>query len=431
MNPTAATASDLARPRGGPGLGLQLALLTIAVGAGGFARMALSPLQEAVRLGLGLSDNQVAALQGLAPAVPIVLFSTPLGMLVDHTRRTWILAAMAALAAAGTALSAVAPSYAVLFLARMMVGLGVAGALPAAVSLAADLFRPGQLGRVNMALGFGQTVGAALAFAAGGQLLGALAHAAGWAAWRSATMAMAAPLALIALLCLAMREPPRVGVQSTGRLDARRALRELADYAPVIIPLVIGMVTVSMADAAAGIWAAPVLTRNYHLGPQVIGGMMAGVVLVGGAAGGVLGGLLTDLGQRLGGRAGVLWVAIAATVCSTPCAAFPVMPSAAAFAVALAALLLFGGAVGVTATTAFTLAVPNELRGFTIGLVLSAGAIVSTAIAPSAVSLLSQGLGGPAHLAAALAWIDGAGSVLALAAFVAAKAALRPAADAA
>lgn len=399
------------------GHGPQLALLALAVAAGGFARMALSPVQEAVRIGLSLSDNQIATLQGLAPALPIVLFSAPLGVVVDRGRRTLLLMALMALAAGGTALSSFAPNFAVLFAARMMVGLGVAGALPAAISLAADLFAPHLLGRVNMTLAFGQTAGAALAFVAGGALLDWTARSGAPEPWRAALLGLAAPLIAISGVCLMMREPPRQGVEIQDRADAGQSLRELIKYLPVVGPLVIGMVAVSMTDAASSIWATPVLVRGFHLSPAAIGAMMGAVVMVGGVAGVVAGGLLADLGQKLDGHRGVMWVATGATAISIPFAAFPVAPSVPAVALALAGLLLCGAAIGVATTTAFTLAIPNELRGVAIGLVISTSAIVSTAIAPSAVSLLSQAMGGPAHLAAALAAVGVAASACGTAAF--------------
>lgn len=416
------TADNPAPPR--VGHGPQLALLALAVAAGGFARTALSPVQEALRLGLSLTDNQVAALQGLAPALPIVLFSAPLGAVVDRGRRTLVLVALMALAAVGTVLSSFAPNFAVMFAARMMVGLGVAGALPAAISLAADLFAPSLLGRVNMTLAFGQAVGAALAFVAGGALLGWTSRTGAPEPWRAALMGLAAPLIAITGVCLMMREPPRLGTEAKGRRDLRQTLQELGRYLPVVGPLVAGMITVSMTDAAASIWAAPVLTRCFHLAPESIGAMMGGVVLVGGVAGVVAGGLLSDLGQRLDGPRGVMWVVIGATALSTPFAAFPIMPSVPALSLALTGLLVCGGAIGVATATAFTLAIPNELRGVAIGLVLSSGAIVSTAVAPSAVSLLAQAMGGPAHLAGALASVGVAASLGGTIAFAAGLAAL-------
>lgn len=390
--------------------GPQLALLALAVAAGGFARMAISPVQEALRLGLGLSDNQVATLQGLAPALPIALFSAPLGVVVDRGRRTLLLMALMALAAAGTVLSAFAPNFAVMFAARMMVGLGVAGALPATISLAADLFAPHLLGRVNMTLAFGQTAGAALAFVAGGALLAWMGRSGAPEPWRAALLGLAAPLIAITGVCLMMREPPRQGVEIRGRMDVGQSLRELVKYLPVVGPLVIGMVTVSMTDAAGGIWATPVLVRNFHLSPDSIGAMMGAVVMVGGVVGVVAGGLLADLGQKLDGHRGVMWVVTGAAALSIPFAAFPMAPNVPTLIVALASLLLCGSTVGVATATAFTLAVPNELRGVALGLVMSTGAIVSTAVAPSAVSLLSQAMGGPAHLAAALATVGVAAS---------------------
>jgi predicted MFS family arabinose efflux permease len=402
-------------------LSRQLALI-VALTAAGYGRTVLSPLQESVRHGIGLNDDQIALLQGLAFAIPVVIFSIPIGMLVDRYRRTLVLAGLLGLCAAGTLVSALATNFAVLFAARIMVGLGVSGAQTAVISLSADLFPPTQRGRATMSLTIGQTAGIALAFAIGGQLLSWVGSSPN--GWRHVMLLMAVPIVLIACLALLISEPPRQGTEATGPLDLSQAMKELKKYASVILPLALGIITVGMADVAATVWAAPVLSRNYGLSPEAVGRLMGLVVLVGGGVGVISGGFLTDVAQRLGGRRGAMWVALIATALSVPCATFAVMPNTAVFGVMLACLLVAGGAVSVTTTTLLTLVIPNELRGFTLGFVQAATAIICTGASPIAVSLLSRTFGGPTHIAAALGWVGAVTSLAGLAAFVSATAAL-------
>ena len=45
-----------------------------------------------------------------------------------------------------------------------------------------------------------------------------------------------------------------------------------------------------MADAAAGIWAAPVLSRSFNQTPEMFGGWMGAVIFGSGIIGAVVGG---------------------------------------------------------------------------------------------------------------------------------------------
>lgn len=107
-----------------------IGLIALAVLTGTAARYVLSPMQELVRadLGLGLGDNQVALLQGMAIALPIVLISIPHGRLVDRTNRTRLLIMLALVCAAGSVLTALAHDFATAIVARMLVGAAVVAA---------------------------------------------------------------------------------------------------------------------------------------------------------------------------------------------------------------------------------------------------------------------------------------------------------------
>jgi len=69
------------------GTWVQMLLLTIAAMAGSYARVTFGPLQEAIRTTLQLTDNQIAVLQGLALAVPLMVLTIPLGLAIDRYSR--------------------------------------------------------------------------------------------------------------------------------------------------------------------------------------------------------------------------------------------------------------------------------------------------------------------------------------------------------
>src|SRR6185312_12439777 len=100
----------------------QLLLLTAATFGATYGRFTLGPLQETMRISLGLSDNEMAWLQGPAMAIPMALGSIPIGLLVDRYSRAHLFVVFAALSLTSTVLSAVASSLVLLFAARCLAG---------------------------------------------------------------------------------------------------------------------------------------------------------------------------------------------------------------------------------------------------------------------------------------------------------------------
>ena len=94
--------------------------------------------------------RRLALIQGVSAAVPLVLFSIPIGILVDRTNRVRLLiAARADLDRRHLPDRARAQRLASCSSARMLTGIGTTGALTAALSLSADLCLPEQRGRAH------------------------------------------------------------------------------------------------------------------------------------------------------------------------------------------------------------------------------------------------------------------------------------------
>jgi len=159
-----------------------------------------------------------------------------------------------------------------------------------------------------------------------------------------------------------------------------------------------------MVDTAAGIWAAPVLQRGYHMSPEQSGGAIGLIVLVGGVAGAVIGGFTADFGQKLKLKAGVLVGAVIAAALSVPAAFFPMMPDITTFSIAFALFVTGGAVCGLTTATALAVMVPNEIRGLCLSLFIVVGAVIGFGLAPTMVTLVSQWLGGEQFVGVALAW---------------------------
>jgi MFS family permease len=305
----------------------------------------------------------------------------------------------------------------------MLTGIGTTGGLTAALSLASDYCRPEQRGRALLLPSLGKSFGMAAGFTVAGLLLGAfmgkqLPPLFGATSWRSAQWALGGLSALLSLPLLLLREPERHEVEAGPGAPFKVVLAELWSRRKWVVPLFVGQTSVVMADAAAGVWASPVLQRSYHLQPGDFAGWLGAIVLVTGIVGAVIGGVAADWGQKSGIRGGLLIGAIAASALGIPAALFPVVPGIVGFGGAIGLLLLAGTVTGLVTSVVLTVWLPNELRGLAIGAFISIAGLIGFGVAPSMVTLVSSLLGGERHLDAALAIVGVIVSTVSVAGFL-------------
>lgn len=406
--------------------GVLPSLLVLAlVGTLSFAVMgSFATVQEAAKRELGLSDYALGTVAGVSAAIPLLLLSIPIGIAVDRYNRVRILLGLAVIWTAGTLLTGVASSVPVLFIARMMTAIGMSGALTAALSISADLCMPEQRGRANLIVNLGKIVGQAGGFALAGALFAWFAAPGGpaWfgslSPWRATHVVLAIISAALILPLLLLREPARREIEAGPRASLRTVAHELWTRRAFLGPLFAGQMSIVMADAAAGIWAAPVLTREFGLQPGAFAGWMGALMLIAGLVGSIAGGIGADRGFRSPRRGGLLIGAVIAATLGIPAALFPIGGSVPVFALALGTLAAAGAVTGLTMAVALTVYLPNELRGLTIGAFIALAGLVGFGIAPLLVAAASDLLGGERHLAQALALVGAVTSTIGLVGFV-------------
>jgi MFS family permease len=397
---------------------LQLALLVLALWTASYTRSIIGPLQVALQGSLSLSDNQIALLQGMAMALPMALGSLPFGILADRASRARIIFGSVAVALVSCVLSALASNYGELLAARSLAGLASSAILPAAYSMASDLFDAGARGRATTVMGIAETAGAPVSFALGGALLALstsvpelslpqwqLVH------WRWALLWMAALVAPITATMLVLREPARHEVK-LKKPPLRTIWPEFWQYRKVAIPLQLARATVSIADGAIYVWGAPLFARRFHLPAGRTGALMGVALLAGGLAGPALGGPLVDFCQRRGGSRDAMMVLAGVALLSVPAAFYGIMANAALTGVMLAVFLALGYTIAVAAVALTITVIPGELRGLNLGVSVVIGSVFYIGLAPLVVSALSTSLGGPASLGEALTVVCVAASAL-------------------
>ncbi|MEU0555031.1 MFS transporter [Dactylosporangium sp. NPDC006015] len=348
----------------------------------------------------GLSDKAVGAIP-TAGAIAGVVLLLPAGRLADTGRRNWIIAGVVGTWAVLTLGTGLATSYAVLFAIRVL--LGAAGQLynPPASSLLADYFPPGGRARAFGLERLGYFVGLPVGVLVGGSLAQAV-------GWRHAFLFVAVPGAVIALLCLTVREPvrglgDRIGALAAGvapverpaeaaAVPVHRQLRQLVRI-PTLRSVVAGLTIMFFGLGGLFFWMPTFYQREFGLEEAAATGIAGGVGGVGIVLGVIVGGRYGDRfhGRRPGWRMvlagtalfiGALGLAVAALV--------PVLPvQIAGYFLANAG---FSAAIpNLTAANADV--VPAHRRGLGFA-VLNAVVTLGGAAGPFLVGAASDALGG-------------------------------------
>ncbi len=361
-----------------------LGLLTVVSFFNYMDRMVLAVLLEPIKAELHLSDGQLGLLSGLAFAMFYAVLGIPLARLADRASRVKLLAACLVLWSVMTAATGLARSFPQLFLARMGVGVGEAGCVPASHSLIGDYFPPEKRA---LGISFFQAGGLA-GLSAGLLVTGVLADHFGW---RAALMIVGlSGLPLSVLVFFTMREPERRGharsspaepaLAAIGALLRRPALRHL------VLALSIG------AFGSYGItqWLPAFFIRSHGLSLTQIGlwsGTAAGI-------GGILGVMCGGLGAtRLIPRDArwELWLPAIAYGGSAPLYALVFLSPSPVTAIVIKVFATFlaasGGGVALSAIQSF--AEPNR-RATAIAMVLFLSSLLGLGLGPLLVGVASD-----------------------------------------
>jgi ABC-type branched-subunit amino acid transport system ATPase component/predicted MFS family arabinose efflux permease len=200
------------------GSGLLGVLLAIAV-LDEFPRAAAVVLAPDIQATFGISDAALLGMIGLV-GVALVLTTLPAAALGDRMRRTRVVGYATVAVAGFSAFIGLAPNLFLMGVALTGTGVGVGGRLPNASSLLADGYPLRARARVFAIEGAGRPLGQL----AGPLFAGAVAATIGGPeAWRWVFVLLAAPLGLLAIWALLLRDPAR------GQYEQREVLGEVME----------------------------------------------------------------------------------------------------------------------------------------------------------------------------------------------------------
>lgn len=183
-------------------------------------RMALAVLMPFIKADLQLSDSQLGLLVGFAFSVFYAICGIPIARWADHGVRRNLIAVSLAIWSCMTAVSGAAQNFWHLFVARMGVGAGEAGGLPAAQSMICDYVPVKRRPAVFAVHTFGNYAGIML----GMVLAGSLGQSIGWR-WTFVVLGLPG-LALALVVRFTLREPVRGVLDSVPAQVSGSSLRE-------------------------------------------------------------------------------------------------------------------------------------------------------------------------------------------------------------
>lgn len=277
-----------------------LAVLTVVSTLNWADRQVVPILFPGIRAELGLTDQQLGVISGLAFAGIYALSGFAFGYAADRFTRKYIIAFGLVVWSLATVASGLAEGYAQLVVARMFTGMGEASLYPCALSLISERY-PGE-GR-GRALGVFSTA-AALGGALGIGLGGVLAERLGY---RQVFLLYGAAGVLALPLLLSLDERPRMLEHHVHEPMWRLAKGFMGDKRLVWMW---AAGTIGLASGQGyGAWVPSYFVRERGLSVGTTGAIFGLAALVGGVLGSIVGGILADRGHK-GGRGGVLGVSV-------------------------------------------------------------------------------------------------------------------------
>jgi len=364
-------------------------------------RQVLSLLVDPIKHDLHTDDTGMSLLLGLAFAMVYGAAGVPLGVLADRTSRRNLIIGGIVVWSLGTLMCGLASSFQMLFVARIVVGLGEAVLSPAAISLISDTFPPEKRGSAVGVYFTGIAIGIGGAILIGGgvleavrQGLFALTPLAHWAPWRLVFLAIGGPSLLWTLVLLTVREPAR-RLESETADDAPQA--PVAGASWTSIAPVFGVVAVaSLVDNAVGAWAPSLLIRRFSVDPAAVG-VELGVLLMLGYGGGMLaGGALADRFALWRGARGKVELCGLAVLAALPAALALNSPSLPLVLAAVTAYFALSAVVTASGLSAILDGTPNRARGRAMAISFFLNVAIGAGFGPTAVALAGERIFGPA-----------------------------------
>jgi len=344
-------------------------------------KVVISMFMEPIKKEFLLSDTELGLLNGLAFSLLGGLVSIPLARMADRGNRKWIIFLSFAAWTLMTGASGLASSFLVLLAARIGVGVGEAGCVPASHSMLGDYY-PRQLrGRAYAAHFSGVYLGMLGGMLGGGILVQTV-------GWRMGFIWLGIGGMVLALIFqFTVREPLRVD-QPAPELQGKSLWSQLGDLRCFFM-LVLAFAFVGLAGSVAA-WLPSYFERAFALSPTVIGLGLGLCIGLAAGVGALVGGQVSVRLARRSRHAGARYSALVSWGVLVPLvASFHVPHPMVAMALLFIAFLVAGTLAGPVFGTVQDLVAPHA-RATAVAIIGVAGVIIGQGMGPMLVGALSD-----------------------------------------
>lgn len=363
-------------------------------------QLVLVVLLEPIKAEFGLGDGKAGLLMGLAFSIPVAVAGLGFASFIDRINRRNFLIMILLAWTLLTAACGFAPSYEMLLLLRIGIGIAEASGSPLVLSLIADIIPERRRATAIGILYLATPLGYMVSLMGGGLIAGAL-------GWRAVFPLIAAPGLMLALLALAtLREPRRGTFADAPTADGRGiggALRFLGGH-PNLVALLLAILLLAISSSAITSWSISFLIRHHGLAlgsAGAAGGLVIGLI---GGVSSVASGWLTDRLSTGDRRWAYRLPMIGAAVGLVTGLALLNLPMLG-FAIAMLGLFAIAAIIYVAPAYSIMLgAAPPNLRGAVMSITVVALTLMG-GLGPSLAGLLSQYIGGTEALRIALSLI--------------------------
>jgi MFS family permease len=356
---------------------------------------------DPVRADLGISEMQIALLQGFAFSIFYVTVGLPLGAVADAVNRRKLLLAGIAVWSAATVAGGFAEGFGSMFASRLFIGVGEAVLGPCAVTMISDLFPPERRGR-PMAL---YVFGSMIAFGLGSLICGLILDLAPQgvfaglpvigklAPWRIAFVLVGISGVVLLALLATLREPVRItpAAKTDGTtLTFGQGLRTMGREYRVFLPYYAALALFAVGGVVATGWGAVFLTRTFAYDIGTAGKSLGLAQVVWAVLGAGVAGFAVDRVRKRFGVAGRMRLAGALTVLALP-SALPQFAGNDTLAIVMLGELMFVMAIyGSTMLSVLSEIAPPSLRGFAVALYAFVMTMIGGSLGPVAVAWLTE-----------------------------------------
>lgn len=365
-------------------------------------RQIINLLVEPIKADFGVNDTQIGLLQGFSFVLFYAALAIPLARLTDRGNRKRMIVYGVICWTIATFSCGLAGGFAMLFIARMFVGVGEATLTPASYSLIPDYFPRERVGLAISVFTSASFAGSGIAYIFGGAMVEILTGlgpitlpvVGERSVWQLTFFAVSAPSVLVLTLLAFVREPARrESLAEAAAPDASfsAALAHFLLHRRLFSGVMFGLTLMAAAVFALNLWVPTLFIRLHGWSPMQIGSAFGSMVVLGSTGGVFLGGAVASAWMKRGREDAFLRVPIVAGLCAVPFAiAFPLVSNPGLSLVLLLPVLVLSAVPFGCGTAVLPIISPNRLRAQVVAVYLLVVNLLSFTCGPTAVGLLTD-----------------------------------------